>query len=86
MMRLLRKHRNWLMTVIAILALPFIFYWNKTDPSRGRDDKFAHIYGRDVSLIEAQRNARLCGLARQLGLQTLVRSLTVGANTEDQAL
>ena len=85
MMRLLRKHRNWMMAVIAILALPFIFYWNKTDPSRGRDDKFAHIYGRDVSLIEAQRNARLCGLARQLGLQTLVRSLTVGANTEDQA-
>jgi hypothetical protein len=73
-----------MMAVIAILALPFIFYWNKTDPSRGRDDKFARIYGRDVSLMEAQRNARLCNLARQLGLQTLIRSLGVGANSEDE--
>jgi hypothetical protein len=27
MMKLLRKHRQWLMIVIAILAIPFVFYF-----------------------------------------------------------
>jgi PPIC-type PPIASE domain/SurA N-terminal domain len=84
MMRILRKHRNWMMAVIAVLALPFIFYWNKTDPSRERDDKFRRVYGRDVSMIEARRNANFCNLARALGMQTLIRSLGVGANSEDE--
>ena len=53
MMTLLRKHRNWMMIVIAILAIPFIFYFNKTDPSRNRP--FAHIYGREVSVVDGQR-------------------------------
>ena len=30
MMKLLRRHRDWLMIVIAILAIPFIFYFVKT--------------------------------------------------------
>jgi peptidyl-prolyl cis-trans isomerase D len=83
MMRLLRKHRNWMMAVIAILALPFIFYWNKTDPSRGQESG-ERIYGKEVSSIELRRNVRLCGLARQLGMQNLIRSLGVGANSEDE--
>src|ERR1035437_8577904 len=83
MMSLLRKHRNWLMMVIAILAVPFIFYFNKTD-FRGGSDKFARVYGRDVSILEAQRGARLCNLARDLGMQNLVRSLASGANSENE--
>jgi len=83
MMTLLRKHRNWLMMVIAILAIPFIFYFNKTDFNRSQD-KFARIYGRDVSLVEAQRGARLCNLARELGMQNLMRSLGAGANSENE--
>ncbi len=82
-MSLLRKHRNWLMMVIGVLAIPFIFYFNKTDLSRG-SDKFARVYGRDVPMVEAQRGARLCNLARDLGMQNLVRSLAAGANSENE--
>ena len=84
MMTLLRKHRNWLMTVIAILALPFCLYFVKTDPSAVRNEKFARVYGRDITIVEAQRGARLCNLARELGMQNLVRSLAVGANSENE--
>jgi PPIC-type PPIASE domain/SurA-like N-terminal domain len=83
MMSLLRKHRNWLMVVIAILAIPFVFYFNKTDIGRA-SDKFAHIYGRDVSTVEGLRGARLCALARDLGMQDLIRSLGAGANSENE--
>ena len=31
MITILRKHHRWLMIVIAILAVPFVFYFNKTD-------------------------------------------------------
>ena len=30
MMKLLRRHKDWLMIVIAILAIPFIFYFVRT--------------------------------------------------------
>ena len=83
MMTLLRKHRNWLMAVIAVLAIPFIFYWNKTDLGKG-EGAFANLYGREVPRYEAERNKRLCNLARELGMQNLVRSLAVGANSEDE--
>jgi hypothetical protein len=83
MMSLLRKHRNWLMIVIAILAIPFVFYFNKTDIGRA-SDKFAHIYGRDVSSVEGVRGARLCTLARDLGMQDLIRGLAAGANSENE--
>jgi hypothetical protein len=72
MMHFLRRHRQWLMIVIAILALPFIFYFTKSDFSAMRPDQFAKVYGRDVSTIEAQRGARLCNLARNLGMVNLI--------------
>ena len=34
MMKLLRRHRDWLMIVIAILAIPFIFYFVTTSGLR----------------------------------------------------
>jgi hypothetical protein len=83
MMSLLRKHRNWLMIVIAILAIPFVFYFNKTDIGRG-SEKFAHVYGHDVSTVERIRGERLCNLARELGMLNLVRSLAGGANSESE--
>ena len=83
MMSLLRKHRTWLMIVIAVLALPFCLYFVKTDYSAMRSDKFARVYGRDVTVVEAQRGARMCSLARELGMLSLVRSLAIGANTEN---
>src|SRR6266480_2914936 len=63
MIKVLRKHRNWLMIVIAILALPFCIYFVKSDPSLIRSDAFAQMYARKVTVTEAQRDARLLQLA-----------------------
>lgn len=83
MMTLLRKHRQWLMTVIAILALPFVFYFTKTDFNAMRSDQFARIYDRNVSIIEARRVARLCDLAMQLGMFNFVQDLAGGAQSRE---
>ncbi len=72
------------MAVIAILAIPFVFYFNKSDLGRTQQDHFATVYGHEVTRTEALRSARLCNLARELGMQNLVQSLAVGANSEDQ--
>ncbi len=57
------------MIVIAILAIPFIFYFvSKPDYSAmGRGD-VGQIYGRKVTQLEIDRNARLGGLAQGLGM------------------
>jgi len=85
MMTFLRRHRHWLMIVIAILAIPFIFYFvQRPDYGAMRSDRFARVYGRNVSMVEAQRNARLFDLARALGMSDFVESLTAGANDQNQ--
>jgi len=85
MMTFLRRHRHWLMIVIAILAIPFIFYFvQRPDYGAMRSDRFARVYGRNVSMVEAQRNARLFDLARALGMSDFVQSLTAGANDQNQ--
>src|SRR4030095_8077345 len=80
MMKLLRRHRDWLMIVIAILAIPFIFYFMQT-PDYGAigRDQFARIYDRNVSMLEAQRFARLLRLAQALGMSDFVGTMTAGA-------
>jgi hypothetical protein len=80
MMKLLRRHKDWLMIVIAILAIPFIFYFVKT-PDYGaiRADQFARIYDRNVSTLEAQQIARLFSLAQALGMSDFVGTMTAGA-------
>ncbi len=84
MITILRKHRHWLMIVIAILALPFCIYFVKTDYSAIRPDRFARIYNRDISLVEAKRDARLLDLARALEMPGLGQDLVAGANKNDQ--
>jgi len=80
MMKLLRKHRHWLMIVIAILAIPFIFYFvQRPDYGAMRADKFARIYDRNVSMLEAQQMVRLLTLAQALGMSDFVQTLTAGA-------
>ncbi len=55
-MKLLRRHRDWLMIVIAILAIPFIFYFvQRPDYGAIGRDQFARIYDRNVSMLEAQQ-------------------------------
>jgi hypothetical protein len=80
MMKLLRRHRDWLMIVIAILAIPFIFYFvQRPDYGAMRADQFARIYDRNVSMLEAQQSARLLSLAQALGMSDFVGTMTAGA-------
>jgi len=80
MMKLLRKHRDWLMIVIAILAIPFIFYFvQRPDYGAMRADQFARIYDRNVSMLEAQQIVRLLSLAQALGMSDFVGTMTAGA-------
>src|SRR5438093_6766401 len=80
MMKLLRKHRHWLMIVIAILAIPFVFYFvQRPDYGAMRSDQFARVYDRSVSMLEAQQTVRLFNLAQALGMSDFVQSFTVGS-------
>jgi len=85
MIKILRKHRNWLMIVIAILALPFCLYFVKSDTSLIRSDEFARLYGRKVTVAEARWDARLFQLSRVLGLDEL-HGLAPGAGSDDQKI
>jgi hypothetical protein len=86
-MKLLRKHRDWLMIVIAILAIPFIFYFvQRPDYGAMRSDKFARIYDRNVSMIERQQTERLFYLAQALGMSDFLQSLVAVARTRDDVV
>src|SRR5437016_12274234 len=81
MMKLLRKHRDWLMIVIAILAIPFVFYFvQRPDYGAMRSDRFARVYDRNVSMLEAQHMVRLLSLAEALGMSDFVQTLGPDAN------
>jgi hypothetical protein len=81
MITVMRKHHRWLMIVIAILAIPFIFYFNKTDLGAARATDIGRIYDRPVTQVEFQRSARSLALAQMLGL-SLWHELTAGATSE----
>src|SRR5205807_376340 len=83
MIKILRKHRNWLMIVIAILALPFCLYFVKSDTSQIRSDEFVKMYGRKVTMTEARWNARLFQLSRLLGMPDFVDGLAPGGGASD---
>jgi parvulin-like peptidyl-prolyl cis-trans isomerase-like protein/SurA-like protein len=84
MMRFFRKHRNTLMIVIAVLAIPFIFYFNKTDLSAPGQRDFGMFFDRKISAVEAQRYVRLLGLATQLGMNDFIQDLSGGARDENE--
>ena len=69
------------MIVIAILAIPFVFYFNKTDFNAARQTDLGRIYNRPVTRVEFQRSVRLLNLASRLGM-SIVRDLTMGAKSE----
>jgi peptidyl-prolyl cis-trans isomerase D len=83
MLKVLRKHRNWLMIVIAILALPFCLYFVKSDTSQIHSDEFVKMYGRKVTMTEAHHYARLFQLSQLLGTD-LLEGLVPGSGTDDQ--
>ncbi len=68
------------MIVIAILAIPFIFYFvQRPDYGAIGRDHFARIYDRNVSILEAQQIAHLLSLAQALGMSDFVGTMTAGA-------
>jgi len=85
MITILRKHRHWLMIVIAILCIPFIFYFSKTDFSAQSLDRFGRIYDRNIMRVEVQRNVRLFELAQRLGMYQMLQELVGNATSQDDA-
>jgi len=86
MMTFLRKHRGWLMIVIAILTIPFCLYFVKTDVFYPREKGGFTIYDQHVSLVEARKIARLYYLARNLGLTDLQNDLSAGGKDENETV
>src|SRR5256885_3946952 len=84
MIRILRKHRNGLMIVIAILALPFCLYFVKSDTSQIHSDEIAKIYGRSFTRTDAQRYGRYYQLVDFLGVSDLLDGLSPGAATDNR--
>ena len=85
MITILRKHRQWLMIVILILAIPFIFYFvQQPDYGAIRSSDLGRIYDRPVTTVEVQRSARLFSLAQMLGLP-LAQDLMMRPTSEDEA-
>jgi hypothetical protein len=77
MMKLLRRHKDWLMIVIAILAIPFIFYFVRTPDYGAMKQDVGQIYGRQLSQLEIDANARLGGLAQALGMSDFWETLSL---------
>jgi hypothetical protein len=84
MITILRKHHRWLMIVIAILAVPFVFYFNKTDFGAQRSTDLGRIYDRPVTQVEFTRNARLLNLASSLGLSLGTDLMMVNVASENE--
>jgi len=86
MINILRKNSRWLWFVIAILAVPFVFYFvQRPDYASMRSNIFGRLYGRPVSNIEIERGARMFDLARDLGMINFLQDLVGSARTEQEA-
>jgi hypothetical protein len=85
MITIMRKHHKWLMIVIAVLAIPFVFYFNKSDLSKRQQTDLGRIYDRPVTLIEFQRSVRIWTLAQMLGMSSLVQDLMMRPMSQDEA-
>ncbi|MDQ6625868.1 MAG: peptidyl-prolyl cis-trans isomerase [Verrucomicrobiota bacterium] len=85
MINVLRKNQKGLWIVIALLCIPFVFYFSnsKVGPS-GKND-IGRIYGKPVSTVELQRSARLFNLARELGMFSFLQDMVATAQTENDA-
>jgi hypothetical protein len=84
MITILRKHHRWLMIVIAILAVPFVFYFNKTDFGAQRTTDLGRIYDRPVTQVEFTRHARMLNLASALGLNLGTDLMMVNVASESE--
>lgn len=85
MINILRKNQKALWIVIALLCIPFVFYFSNSNIGAIRKSDFGQIYGQQISLVEFQRNARLFNLARDLGMYTFLQDMVSGANSQEEA-
>jgi hypothetical protein len=86
MITIMRKHHKVLMIFITgLVCISFSWYWNKTDFAQMGNGVVGKIYDRNVSQVEFQRNSRLLRLAADLGMRDLTNTLTIGAQTENEA-
>jgi hypothetical protein len=83
MITVMRKHHKWLMIVIALLAIPFIFYFNKSDFTANRQTDLGRLYDRPITNVEFQRSVRLFTLAQMVGMSTMVQDLMMRPMTEN---
>ncbi|MEY2578033.1 MAG: peptidyl-prolyl cis-trans isomerase [Verrucomicrobiota bacterium] len=83
MITVMRKHHKWLMIVIAVLAIPFIFYFNKSDFAANRQTDLGRLYDRPITNVEFQRSVRLFTLAQMVGMSTMVQDLMMRPMTEN---
>src|SRR3954464_5536121 len=85
MIAILRKHHRWLMIVIAILSLPFVFYFvQKPDYAVAfRSDDLGRIYDEPLTMVEFPRNARFASLARELRLTFVNDVMTTNVQSEN---
>ncbi len=87
MINVLRKNQKGLWIVIALLCIPFVFYFvQKPDYGAAfHSRQFGRLYDRPITLLEFQHNARLFNLARDLGMITFLQSLVGNAQSETEA-
>ncbi|MEO8352806.1 MAG: peptidyl-prolyl cis-trans isomerase [Chthoniobacteraceae bacterium] len=89
MVSILRKHQQTLMIFVTIIVI-ICFVW-LYDPTRrgrgvGHEDRIGEIYGRPLSLNDAQRAARKLRVCSELGLMDLIRSLITDGRSEDEQI
>jgi peptidyl-prolyl cis-trans isomerase D len=87
MINILRKNQKALWIVIAVLCIPFVFYFVQR-PDYGaafHSGDLGKVYDHPVSRIEFQHNARLFMLARELGMFTFLQDLVGNAQSENEA-
>src|SRR5215203_2840864 len=85
MINVLRKNQKALWIVIALLCIPFVFYFSNSNIGAIGKSDFGQIYGEQISLVEFRRNARLFNLARDLGMYTFLQDMVSGANSQEDA-
>jgi len=85
MINVLRKNQKALWIVIALLCIPFVFYFSNSQVGPIGSNQFGKIYGRAIPIAEFQRSARLFNLARDLGLYTFLQDMVSGARSENEA-
>jgi peptidyl-prolyl cis-trans isomerase D len=86
MVNLMRRYQQALLTIVTVIII-ISFAWLYTDYKSGGgrgESAVGYIYERPVRVGEYQRGLRRMQLARELGMDELVRGLTANARSEQE--